>query len=1141
MTYIEIQILKKYLLIIILINIFYTTTYSQGQQPIDAHKLTEVLPPGPNAFELTRYAGLPVNLSSGSVSATIPLGSVQFGKSNLPISLNYNSGNGILLNQIASRVGMSWTLDAGGVITRSVSGNPDESSNYITTPAQLNMNTQEVYQYFDLLSSSNIADSQADIFSFNFNGVNGKFIFEKGNENKIILLNAAPLKIETNFNNSFPGDWTFRITDELGTRYYFGGSKATEKSRTSPAGPSCGRNYDQAVPTAWYLISVVDVNNNTIRLDYTSCNFEYSASVTQSFVRTPSKTARSIYCQPCSTCPPSYCPTRTEEQLCTNWLLNQGKILKTITSKNHRVEFLYGDRSDIEGDSLLTNVKFYERKVVGTDTILASALQTYTLTFVNSFNDSYKKPTYVKEDLRVRPFLKSIKRSSTGMQDELHVMDYYNVNSLAARLSFAQDYWGYFNGKNNSNLVPSSTNPEFKTLFPSNLADRNPNGSFAHFGLLQKIAYPSKGSDSLIYEPNTYYGEKKEAVIATKSITIEGTGSKGEVSTEVNFTNKKSQTFNFSVSCVYSGSGINDEIHQGSTINLYNSSNVLLESVRVKIGQSNNIVIYLDAGNFRLELISLGQAARGYAGFSFWDGEEITLGNFQAGGVRLQKKISSPLNGQPMVRKYVYTSLSNQVNSSGVLKHIPSPDDYYAALLTAYPCSYDILLGVMSHCLYLQGTTTSIYPLEYFSGGHITYKDVIELEGEDWAKGGSLHRFMGNAGSFAAAIRGFMIPSVQVGNIGFEIGTPFYVQKFITTGGSSGAYLTKPIKEITTTYHSDDRLSKDLHFYVVQKKWQPEFIQNPPIEEDFTVFDVARYTLSRKWTYPDTVTTIDYDKSGNSPVTTKEVYVYNDTNHMQLSQIKTLSSDGGVEVLNTSYPLDYPNTSGFLADMKAYHLIAYPIEQVKYKGLGSNQKITFGRIIKYKTGKGALVDESLDLESSQAISKSSFKFSNRLLGQLPPLQGVNSTFLPHNRYRKQISFDQYDVNGNLLQFTIGFSKPVTYLWGYSGQYPIAKIENATYAEVLTALGTSATTILNSLNAANVSAATIATHTDTLRTKLRKATVVSYTYEPLVGMTSMTDPRGITEYYKYDGFQRLKDVLDFESNILKNYQYHYRTN
>lgn len=55
-----------------------------------------------------------------------------------------------------------------------------------------------------------------------------------------------------------------------------------------------------------------------------------------------------------------------------------------------------------------------------------------------------------------------------------------------------------------------------------------------------------------------------------------------------------------------------------------------------------------------------------------------------------------------------------------------------------------------------------------------------------------------------------------------------------------------------------------------------------------------------------------------------------------------------------------------------------------------------------------------------------------------------------------------------------------------------------------------------------------------------AFLATYTYKPLVGMTSSTDAKGEATFYEYDSFQRLKTVKNSEGNILKNYNYHYKT-
>jgi len=62
--------------------------------------------------------------------------------------------------------------------------------------------------------------------------------------------------------------------------------------------------------------------------------------------------------------------------------------------------------------------------------------------------------------------------------------------------------------------------------------------------------------------------------------------------------------------------------------------------------------------------------------------------------------------------------------------------------------------------------------------------------------------------------------------------------------------------------------------------------------------------------------------------------------------------------------------------------------------------------------------------------------------------------------------------------------------------------------------------------------------DDLRFKPLNSMMTTYTYAPLIGMTSKTDENNRTTYYEYDDFGRLKTVKDDDGNILNHYQYRY---
>jgi YD repeat-containing protein len=64
--------------------------------------------------------------------------------------------------------------------------------------------------------------------------------------------------------------------------------------------------------------------------------------------------------------------------------------------------------------------------------------------------------------------------------------------------------------------------------------------------------------------------------------------------------------------------------------------------------------------------------------------------------------------------------------------------------------------------------------------------------------------------------------------------------------------------------------------------------------------------------------------------------------------------------------------------------------------------------------------------------------------------------------------------------------------------------------------------------------------DDVRIFPKDALMTTYTYSPLVGETSETDPSGRSQIYQYDGLNRLQTVRDQDNNIVKQYDYEYQS-
>src|SRR5437762_4683891 len=91
-------------------------------------QLQSVIPVSPNAAALGKYGAMPVGTYTGIPEISVPVYEINTGKIRLPISVSYHAG-GIKVEEMASWVGLGWSLNAGGSISRQTRGRPDESSN----------------------------------------------------------------------------------------------------------------------------------------------------------------------------------------------------------------------------------------------------------------------------------------------------------------------------------------------------------------------------------------------------------------------------------------------------------------------------------------------------------------------------------------------------------------------------------------------------------------------------------------------------------------------------------------------------------------------------------------------------------------------------------------------------------------------------------------------------------------------------------------------------------------------------------------------------------------------------------------------------------------------------------------------------
>ena len=143
------------------------------------------------------------------------------------------------------------------------------------------------------------------------------------------------------------------------------------------------------------------------------------------------------------------------------------------------------------------------------------------------------------------------------------------------------------------------------------------------------------------------------------------------------------------------------------------------------------------------------------------------------------------------------------------------------------------------------------------------------------------------------------------------------------------------------------------------------------------------------------------------------------------------------------------------------------------------------------------------------------------------------------------------LNGAPLSITVSDDKTTYYVWGYNETKIIAKIDNyvieggtsstdwTTHPQTGAILNAQSSSDYDNYSGTSSSENALMDKLNILRDAFPNAMVTTYTYNPLIGVTSITDPKGYTIYYEYDTFNRLEHVKDADGNILSKNEYNYK--
>lgn len=143
------------------------------------------------------------------------------------------------------------------------------------------------------------------------------------------------------------------------------------------------------------------------------------------------------------------------------------------------------------------------------------------------------------------------------------------------------------------------------------------------------------------------------------------------------------------------------------------------------------------------------------------------------------------------------------------------------------------------------------------------------------------------------------------------------------------------------------------------------------------------------------------------------------------------------------------------------------------------------------------------------------------------------------------SYETYDQFGNIVSAIGDDGVRTIYVWSYMGRYPVLEIRNADYqtveAVVSSVFGCSIDVLSQmAYNSGSKDALTEKIKSVQTDPRLANAMVTGYTYIPLLGISSVTDPSGRTTHYEYKG-NKLSCVYYMQNDtkcIIESYEYKY---
>ncbi len=1110
---------------------------------------------GPEAAFFTKYGNTPVSLYTGTPNVSIPLYEHKGREFNLPMQLVYDA-QAIKVEEQASWVGLHWNLMVTGRVSRIVNGLPDDyiSSDY-TTPYDATLRSK-IRRYRDVNHTHNSPESIREYFRFLDNASNNRYeiaqdyfnVSAPGLDETIVIdldnLEARSLKnprtkitYQKGTGNGAISSWT--IVSENGTRYIFSTQEKTYR-QGNDANPTGG--IIQEYVSSWLLTRIISANLKDIY------DFEYSGSGywTQPFEAAPVSHVTNILRMHqgggnfSAGLGATFKPhTRLSQQFLNTIKHNGNTIISLVHKKRYDIP--------LNTPSGLSEIHIYR-----TD---AELLKKIALNHTY-FGTTIQNPTSIARD-NIRLKLDDvIIKGRTGVIYEKYHLDYITPEKLPSKRSLSQDYMGYNNGKNNQVLYP-----KYRTREGDNYegADRSVDFDKTKIGLLNKITYPTGGYTAFTYEANAI-PERDEQQMEYREVTYASLGVSGGEDPNnsdvcyhgcIDKFTKPPRISNslFSIpedgeyQIQFSNNGQYEALiigHPTSALPedhpFYNENPIPFDQLidpytyEPRITQiwngsvhGSRRTIQLSKGKYQLTIANSQEDTNTSVRIFREELRPIpstNIINIKA-GVRIQKIEDYDTDGEKVShKKYQYTtSLSSNESSAKV---IFQPQLHYFTTRTVTDPG-PVGLATITTLHRLSGSS-SHQP-------HIVYNRVYELQMSvsdgNTPNGHIRHDFhAGETGIITSQSKPYLNSYIPYHKVGKEKINAVYSNEALVSKVEN-SYKDTPYYSTTGLAVNIEDKYNGKHIYVYRDssgKYKYSYLE--PVQGGFrpTAQPIECYNgtgeclglvysplvLKRTLMSGKTGNTIEVKKTevldGKEFVTTNTM-TYDQTNNFLLKEQKATSSNGDVNTSKFYYPEDFSGP--------AYESMRYANrinEVVKAEIYKNEELLATKKTILKDVGLGSVLPEKIQ------VAKGNAPLEDRMI------------------------YHKYDSHKNPIEVSQTNGVHTIYIWGYKKQYPLAKITNATYLGIPSDVSDLITQIQNSSDVENSQ-----TKEAALRQVLQQlrnhsyfntSEVTTYTYDPQVGVTSITDPKGYTSFYEYDDFNRLLHVKDAEGNIIDRYYYKY---